>query len=111
MKVQHNKASNCNVCGKSIDDCLNMFTIRFDHCSFEFDICDKCNEELLLKTLKASTFTNGRLKKEKDINIINKRKRSSDKNVKILNEHDNNSSVSIEELTEELQSKNERRNI
>lgn len=73
MRVLQDKKHDCDCCGVSAKNSLDMFELRFGDMSII--MCDKCNNILFNKTLKASCYTDGRLKSQDDINIINERKR------------------------------------
>ena len=62
----------CCECGESQDQVLNMF----DLCIGDniFTICDACNEKLFRKCLSAECMKNARIKSQKDMAIIRKRK-------------------------------------
>lgn len=74
MRVLQDKKYKCSCCGEESKKSLDMFELKLSDTSII--LCDKCNEVLFNKTLKASCYTNGRLKSQDDINIINERKRS-----------------------------------
>ena len=60
----------CN-CGEKQREVLNMF----DLCIGEqvFTICDRCNNQILMKCLRAECMKNGRTKSSRDMAIIRKR--------------------------------------
>lgn len=74
IKMRKNKSKDaiCCECGETQKEVLDMF----DVCIGEniFTICDVCNEALLYKTLRAECEKNGRIKEQRDMAIINKRK-------------------------------------
>lgn len=72
MRNNNDKNAFCCECGETQDQVLNMF----DVCVGDniFTICDACNEKLFYKSLKAECYKNGRVKSERDIKIINKRR-------------------------------------
>lgn len=61
----------CCECGESQNQVLNMFDLCIG--GNVFTICDRCNNEILSKTLKAEVFKNGRVKSPKDLGIIRAR--------------------------------------
>ena len=75
IKMRNNSKSDsvCCECGKARKSVLDMF----DVCVGDniFTICDVCNEALFYKTLRASCYTNGRVKSERDMAIIRQRGR------------------------------------
>lgn len=62
----------CCECGESQKEVLNMFDLCIG--GNIFTICDACNEKLFSKTLSADVMKNGRIKSERDLAIIRKRK-------------------------------------
>lgn len=74
IKMRNNTKSGaiCCECGESQDQVLNMF----DLCIGDniFTICDACNEKLFRKCLSAECMKNARIKSQKDMAIIRKRK-------------------------------------
>lgn len=74
IKMRNNTKSNaiCCECGEHQDQVLNMFDLCIG--GNIFTICDACNEKLLNKTLNADVMKNNRMKSNKDLSIIYKRK-------------------------------------
>lgn len=66
----------CQVCGCTKQNCLDMFEISFPGrpANTLIRLCDLCNDALLHKTLRASCHTQGRLKSQQDLAIIQKRR-------------------------------------
>lgn len=62
----------CCECGESQKEVLNMFDLCIG--GNIFTICDACNEKLFNKCLSAECLKNGRVKSQRDIAIIRKRK-------------------------------------
>ena len=71
MRNNNDKDAFCVECGDEQDRVLNMFDVCIG--GQIFTICDKCNEVLFNKTLHAECFKNGRLKSQKDLQIIRRR--------------------------------------
>lgn len=73
IKMRHNNdpEATCCECWETASEVLNMFDICLG--GEVFTICDRCNEELLIKTLRAECFKNGRVKSPHDMAIIRKR--------------------------------------
>lgn len=69
----NNSEAVCCECKKGQSQVLNMF----DFCigGHVFTICDECNEEILVKSLKAECYKNSRLKSQQDMKIIQNRKK------------------------------------
>lgn len=62
----------CCECGEGQDQVLNMFDLCIG--GNIFTICDVCNEKIFRKCLSAEVMKNGRVKSQKDMAIIRKRK-------------------------------------
>lgn len=62
----------CCECGESQKEVLNMFDLCIG--GNIFTICDACNEKLFNKCLSAECLKNGRVKSQRDMAIIRKRK-------------------------------------
>lgn len=62
----------CRECGESQKEVLNMFDLCIG--GNIFTICDVCNEKIFNKCLSAECIKNGRVKSQKDMAIISKRK-------------------------------------
>lgn len=78
IKMRNNNDSDavCCSCGDNQNQVLGMYDICIG--TNIFTICDRCNETLFSKTLKADCMKNGRLKSQHDLRIIQKRKQRSD---------------------------------
>ena len=74
IKMRNNSKPNarCCNCYNPQGKVLNMFDICIG--DNIMTICDKCNEQLFRKTLSAECHKNNRLKSQKDLAIIRKRK-------------------------------------
>ena len=72
MRSNINSDAVCCECGESQNEVLNMFDLCIG--GTIFTICDACNEKLFNKCLSAECMKNGRIKSQKDVAIINKRK-------------------------------------
>lgn len=74
IKMRNNTKDDaiCCNCESTQKQSLNMF----DLCIGDrvFTICDECNEKILNKTLRAEVAKNSRLKSQRDLAIIKKRK-------------------------------------
>lgn len=71
MRVSKNDDSTCCSCGEKRKAVLDMFDVMVGNTMLT--ICDKCMNELLSKSLRAISYTNGRVKQPKEIRIINER--------------------------------------
>lgn len=76
IKMRINKSDDavCKVCGHTKKNSLELFDIAFTD-KHIITICDKCNDRLFDKTLKASCGVNGKLKSKKDLAVISSRKK------------------------------------
>lgn len=77
MRVSKDNYATCICCGASRERSLEMFDICFSNVKgggTVITLCDKCNDELFQKTLKASCMVNGRVKSKQDMQIINRRR-------------------------------------
>ena len=74
IKMRNNTKPNaiCCECGKRQNQVLNMFDLCIG--GNIFTICDACNEKLFDKCLRAECLKNGRVKSQRDMAIIHKRK-------------------------------------
>ena len=72
MRNNTSKDATCCECGETQNEVLNMFDLCIG--GKIFTICDECNDKLFKKCLSAEVMRNGRIKSQKDIAIINKRK-------------------------------------
>ena len=62
----------CCECDEGQKEVLNMFDLCIG--GNIFTICDVCNEKILSKCLSAEVMKNGRVKSQRDMAIISKRK-------------------------------------
>ena len=72
MRVSKNDCC-CSSCNAKRKESLEMFDVCIGNVILT--LCDECNDELFIKTLKASCIVNGKLKSAEDMKIINNRKR------------------------------------
>ena len=72
MRNNNDKDAFCCECGQVQEKVLNMFDLCIG--GMIFTICDECNEKLFKKCLSAECMKNARLKSQKDIDIIHRRK-------------------------------------
>ena len=74
IKMRNNMKSDaiCCECGESQNQVLNMFDLCIG--GNIMTICDVCNEKLFDKTLAAEVMKNARVKSQRDIEIIRRRK-------------------------------------
>lgn len=72
MRVNKDPQSICKVCRTSREKSVEMFDIAFTD-KHIITICDKCNNDLFKKVLKADCSVNAKLKTKKDLAIISKR--------------------------------------
>ena len=73
MRQNKNQHVNCKVCGNKLEESLGMFDIAFTD-KHIITICDRCNNQLLSKSLKASCLIDSKIKSKKDQDIIAMRK-------------------------------------
>ena len=78
MRVHDDTEGKCAACGCNTKQVLDMFDVKIGKHN-PFCICDKCMDELFHCSLKASCYTDGRKKDQKDINIKNVRSRKERK--------------------------------
>lgn len=71
MRNNTNEDAICCECGETQKQVLNMYDICIG--GIIHTICDRCAEQIQMKTLKAIVDRNGRVKSSRDIMIINKR--------------------------------------
>lgn len=74
VKMRSNNDVNaiCCSCGDKQNQVLNMFDLSIG--GNVLTICDECNAKLFKKCLSAECMKNGRVKSQKDMQIISKRK-------------------------------------
>ena len=77
MRNNTSNDSVCCECGEERKNVLDMFDLCIG--GSIFTICDECNEVLFYKTLSADCHKNGRIKSQKDMMIINRRKQRKGK--------------------------------
>ena len=71
MRNNTNEEAICCECGDTQKQVLNMYDLCIG--GTIFTICDRCNEQIQSKTLKALCERNGRTKSGRDMAIIRKR--------------------------------------
>lgn len=71
IKMRQNKRQDacCKVCGNKIEESLGMFDIAFTD-KHVITICDKCNNQLFSKSLKASCIIDNKIKSKQDQEVI-----------------------------------------
>lgn len=76
IRMRINKTSDavCKVCGATRKNSLDFFDIAFTD-KHIITICDMCNELLFKKSLKATCYTDSRVKSQTDLQIIRSRPR------------------------------------
>ena len=74
MRVNKDESSVCKVCNASHNNSLELFDISFTD-KHIITICDKCNDVLFSKSLKASCMVNSKVKDKHDMKIITMRRR------------------------------------
>lgn len=74
IKMRNNNDSDavCCECWETQSQVLNMFDLCIG--GNIFTICDVCNEKIFSKCLSAEVMKNGRVKSQRDMAIISKRK-------------------------------------
>ena len=72
MRHNHDKDAICDECGDGQEEVIDMFDLCIG--GNIFTICDACNEKLFNKCLSAECLKNGRVKSQRDMAIIRKRK-------------------------------------
>ena len=72
MRNNNDKNAVCCNCKETQDQVLNMFDICIGNTILT--VCDECNNKIFYKCLHAECMKNGRVKSQKDMQIINKRK-------------------------------------
>ena len=77
IRMRNNKDQNsrCCECGDHRSDVLDMFDLCIGGTILTF--CDRCNEEVLHKTLSAECAKNGRVKTQQDLAVMRKRSHNS----------------------------------
>lgn len=78
MRICKDNDCTCQVCGGTKKNSLDIFEVRIpDNVSddtINFYLCDLCTDTLFNKALKATCYTQGRLKSNNDMQIIQKRR-------------------------------------
>lgn len=73
MRVSKNDDAACASCGATIKQSLDMFDVKVG--SEIITLCDDCMNALMVKSLNATCYTNGRIKQPDEIKKINDRSR------------------------------------
>lgn len=86
MRVSKDRSCKCSSCGNDLQTSVEMFDVRIQIPKQDATIlhlCDKCISEMFDKSLKARCLVDGMVKSQKQISIINKRKRDEMKKKKM----------------------------
>ena len=75
MRVSKDRNEKCICCNKGIEQSLEIFNICFG--DVIVTICDKCNEDLLTKSVRASCLVNHRVKSKRDMQVIQERSKKA----------------------------------
>ena len=75
MRVSKDRNEKCICCNKGIEQSLEIFNICFG--DVIVTICDRCNEDLLTKSVRASCLVNHRVKSKRDMQIIQERSKKA----------------------------------
>ena len=73
----NNNGDGCSICGADEKHSLQIFDIKIG--DIKLHICDECNEVLMVKTLRATTSLNARLKSKKDLAVLHERSIKSER--------------------------------
>lgn len=74
MRVNKQATPRCRSCGATRKNSIELFDISFGEANaIEITICDKCNETLFNKSLKATCAVNAKLKSPADLKVIRNR--------------------------------------
>ena len=75
MRISKNKEAKCACCGNGIEKSVDIFDMKIG--DNIFSVCDLCIEDIIYKAIKAKSYTNGRVKSEREIAKINERNRNT----------------------------------
>ena len=75
MRVSKDRNEKCICCNKGIEQSLELFNICFG--DVIVTICDRCNDDLLTKSVRAACLVNHRVKSKRDMQIINERSKKA----------------------------------
>lgn len=75
MRVSKDRNEKCICCNKGIEQSLEIFNICFG--DVIVTICDRCNEDLLTKSVRASCLVNHRVKSKRDMQVIQERSKKA----------------------------------
>lgn len=79
MRISKDKYFVCNACGNDRSKSVEVFDLAFqipDQNANIMHLCDRCVSELMDKTLKARCMVDGMVKSQKQLAVINGRKRA-----------------------------------
>lgn len=76
MRISKAQDATCFECGDPREKVLEMYDICVG--GMIITICDKCNEQLFTKALKANCSLNAKLKSKRDLSIIRSRSNKKD---------------------------------
>lgn len=74
MRLRKVKDACCDACGCKPENMLDLFDVMIGDTVLK--VCDDCMEVLLNKSLKAKCYTQGRVKQQSEMRIINARARN-----------------------------------
>lgn len=75
MRNNTDPEAKCCNCGERQADVLNMFDLGVGN--LVLPVCDVCNNQILVKALRAECMKNGRTKSQRDMAIIRKRQQAA----------------------------------
>ena len=75
MRVSKDRNEKCICCNKGIEQSIELFNICFG--DVIVTICDRCNDDLLTKSVRAACLVNHRVKSKRDMQIINERSKKA----------------------------------
>lgn len=73
MRTNKDGSGQCSNCLAWQEDSLQMFDIQIGQ--MVFTLCDKCNEDLLAKSVRAANMVNEKVKTKADLLVIRKRRK------------------------------------
>lgn len=80
MRVSKDNYKTCICCGADKEHSLEMFDICFSNNKsggIIVTLCDRCNDDLLTKSVRAACLVNHRVKSKRDMQIINERSKKA----------------------------------
>lgn len=76
MRVnKEGEQARCQICNADRENSLEMFDLAIGGQLIR--ICDLCNGQLFKKTLRATCYVDGKVKSQRDLRLMNKRRRGS----------------------------------